>query len=184
MTRNLAFLGLMGVGKTTVSKLVAEALGRPWLSTDALIAQHAGRTIADIFATDGEAAFRRLERQVVAEVARHRRVVIDLGGGAVLEDDNVAALRTGSVLVQLTAPVAVLVARVAATAATRPLLGTDPAAALHRLAAERAARYAAVADHTVDATGTPTDVAAAVLRWAAAQPDLLSDDERARLEAA
>ncbi len=183
MTRSIALLGMMGVGKTTVAGLLAGRLGREAVETDDLIEARAGRAIPDIFADDGEAAFRALERDVVAEVSGRADLVIGLGGGAVLDDRNVEVLREQAVLVQLRAPVEVLVPRLADETMGRPLLfGTDLALTLAALVEARGARYDEVADHTVDATAEPTEVAAAILAWAAARDDVLADRERARIE--
>ena len=78
---NLALIGFMGTGKTSVGRLAAEQLHFAYLDTDELIQTHTGRTIADIFKTDGEPAFRELEKKVVAELAGLTKTVISTGGG-------------------------------------------------------------------------------------------------------
>ncbi|KRC49131.1 shikimate kinase [Nocardioides sp. Root79] len=75
----------MGAGKTTVGRLVAEALGVPFADTDAVIEQRAGKSVQDMFVEDGEPAFRALERAVVAEHLAGHDGVLSLGGGAVLD---------------------------------------------------------------------------------------------------
>lgn len=159
MTRSVVLYGMMGSGKTTVARLVGQRLGRPVLDTDEVVEATSGRTIAETFARQGEAEFRRLERTAVIAAAARDGAVVSVGGGAVLDDDNLATLRGTGVLVYLAAPAAVLEARVGGDG-TRPLLADR---SLADLLAEREPRYRAVADHVVDATGTPEEVAAAVI---------------------
>ena len=163
---NLVLAGPMGSGKSTVAQLVAARLGRPLLAMDAELVRRFGRPIAAVFATEGEAAFRRAEAALCAELATPQGLVVDTGGGAVVNPANRAALQAGGVLVGLTAPPAVLLARLAAAGEIdrRPLLhGPDPESALTDLLAARAAAYAAL-PYQVDTTDrTPDEVAAAVL---------------------
>lgn len=81
-------IGTMGAGKTTVGRLVAEALGVPFADTDAVIEQRAGKSVQDMFVEDGEPAFRALERAVVAEHLAGHDGVLSLGGGAVLDPET------------------------------------------------------------------------------------------------
>ena len=92
---NLVLIGLRGTGKSTVGRLLAERLQRPFFDTDTLVQQRAGKTIREIFEQDGEAAFRALESAVVRECAQQRNAVLATGGGAVLDPQNTAALRAG-----------------------------------------------------------------------------------------
>lgn len=175
---------MMGAGKSTLARLVADRLGRKVVETDRVVEGLAGRPIPEIFRQDGEGAFRDLERRAVAEVARHHDRVIALGGGAVLDRTNVDRLRESAVLVYLDAPAAVLADRLAGTeGGSRPLLdgADDLQGRITELLARRAPRYAAVADHTVDASGTPEEVIGAVLLWARDQADVLGPDEAERL---
>jgi len=98
---NLALIGFMGTGKTSVGRLVAEALGFEFLDTDELIQNRTCRSIPDIFAKDGEPAFRDLERQVVAELATREKTVISTGGGLPTNAENLAALRSYALVVCL-----------------------------------------------------------------------------------
>jgi len=91
---NLALIGFMGTGKTSVGRLVAEQLHFEFLDTDDLIQTRTGRTIADIFSKDGEPAFRALERQVVGELAARRQTVISTGGGLPADLENLTSLKT------------------------------------------------------------------------------------------
>lgn len=178
MTRSIALTGMMGSGKTTVADLVAARIGRALVDTDTQVETAAGRSINEIFATDGESRFRELERGQVAEACTRSDVVIALGGGAVLDDGNVETLRRRAWIVLLDVPVEVLAERVA-DATDRPLLHAG--AALTDIWEERETRYRSTADATVDATAPPPEVAMAVLAAAVAASDVLSDAERAAL---
>ena len=98
---NLALIGFMGTGKTSVGRLVAEALGFEFLDTDEIIQSRTGRTIAHIFEQDGEPAFRKLERQVVQELSTRAKTVIATGGGLPTNPENLAALKSFSLVVCL-----------------------------------------------------------------------------------
>jgi shikimate kinase len=98
---NLALIGFMGAGKTSVGRLVAEQLHFDYLDTDDLIVSRTGRTIADIFKTDGEPAFRELEREVVAELATRTKTLISTGGGLPVNPANLASLKTHALVVCL-----------------------------------------------------------------------------------
>jgi shikimate kinase len=91
----IVLIGYRGSGKTTVGRLLAERLGRPFVDSDELIVSRAGKTIAQIFATGGEEAFRDLESAVVAKVALLADHVIALGGGALGRPRNLAAVQAG-----------------------------------------------------------------------------------------
>lgn len=90
---NIALIGFMGTGKTSVGRLVAESLSFEFLDTDELIQSRSGRSITDIFAKDGEPAFRELERQVVQELSSRTKTVISTGGGLPTNAGNLAALK-------------------------------------------------------------------------------------------
>ncbi|GGI07377.1 shikimate kinase [Egicoccus halophilus] len=188
MSRNLLLHGMMGAGKSTVAVLLGERLGRRVADTDEELRTWTGRSIPELFATYGEAGFRDLERRVVEELATYHDLVVALGGGAVLRDDNVASLLLTGVLVELRATPEVLVERLAGST-DRPLLGTvgpdgrvrgTPAELRQRVErthAERARRYAEVADLTVDAARTPDQIVDDILDWALAQGDVLTPSE-------
>lgn len=92
---SLFLVGMMGTGKSTVGKMLSQALGYCFFDTDALIEQLAGKTIADIFADDGEADFRALETEVLQEIAPFARCVVSTGGGAVCKSQNWGHMNTG-----------------------------------------------------------------------------------------
>jgi shikimate kinase len=138
---NLYLIGMMGSGKTTVGQLLATALNYRFFDTDAVIEQVTGLSIRELFAQSGEAEFRQLESQVLAELAPYTRLAIATGGGIVLKRENWGYLRHG-IVVWLDVPVGQLQARLQ-TDDTRPLLqDTNPAAKLQALLEERQPLYA------------------------------------------
>jgi shikimate kinase len=98
---NIALIGFMGTGKTSVGRLVAELLRFEYLDTDEVIQAGTGRSITDIFTADGEPAFRALEQQVVKELAGRKKIVIATGGGLPVNLENLASLKTHSLVVCL-----------------------------------------------------------------------------------
>ncbi len=163
---HLVLVGLMGSGKTTVSRLAATRLGRTLVDSDALIEARTGRTVREIWATDGEPAFRALETAALVEaLACSEPLVIAAAGGVVLGADNRRALKAARArVVWLCASTSTLVGRVR-SGGHRPLLDGDPEAALTRMAADREAFYREVADACVSTDGrSPSEVLEAVLR--------------------
>lgn len=175
--QSVALVGFMGAGKSAVGRLAARLLDVPFVDCDARIERLHG-PIDDLFATLGEAGFRRLERDVVVpllEEARLRACVLALGGGAVLSGDVREALRRLSHVAWLTAPPEVLWRRVGRGAATvRPLARDE--VAFRRLLAEREALYREVATATVlNDGGAGLDEVAAVV--AALASDVAGRDD-------
>ncbi|MGI9023734.1 MAG: shikimate kinase [Acidimicrobiales bacterium] len=147
---NIVLVGMMGVGKTTVGKALARGRGWDFVDSDAQIEARTGQTVAEIWASGGEAAFRKLESEVLAEALSHRRpAVVAAAGGVILHPDNRAALARAASVVWLRARPETLVARVG-NSDHRPLLDHDPSGVLARLTDDRAELYAEVADHIVD----------------------------------
>ena len=161
MSAPVVLVGAPGSGKSTVGALLAERLGVPFADVDAEIEQRTGRSIAEIFADDGEPAFRALEEQVTAELLGTTGV-LSLGGGAVLSSSTRAALR-GHRVVWLQVSAATAVQRVGLNEA-RPLLLGNVRGRLIKLLAERTPLYAEVATERVDTdTQTPDEVVALLL---------------------
>jgi len=163
---NIVLVGLMGSGKTAVGRRLAERLGRPFVDTDALVEAEAGRSIAAIFAAEGEEGFRRREAEVVARVAAGDHQVIATGGGAVLRAENRAALRRSGLVIWLDAEPETLCARARAQGLNRrPLLaGPDPLERLRALAAARRPYYAEAAHVRIETDRRSVDeVVAAIM---------------------
>jgi 3-dehydroquinate synthase len=144
---NIVLTGFMGTGKTSVGQEVARRLDRPFVDLDDLIVARAGRPIPEIFAHDGEAAFRQLESEVCADMREPRGWIIATGGGAVLNPDNRSALAEGGALICLEAEPEVIVARLAGGNGRPMLTGHDRPRRIADLLAERAEAYAAIPDH-------------------------------------
>ena len=167
-----------GAGKSTVGALVAARLGRHFVDVDEAIEEAIGKPISTIVAEAGIAYFREYEHQMVRKVLRHDDLVVGLGGGAVLQDANVAELLLTGVLVHLEVSVPTLLARLdGREVAKRPLLAGDAEQQLRRLHDDRIERYHEVAEVTIDASGAPDDVADAVLAWARQAGDVLTPSE-------
>ena len=138
---NLALIGFMGTGKTSVGRHVAEQLGFEFIDTDELIQTRAGRTIADIFARDGEPAFRALERQVVEELVARTHTLIATGGGLPTQLENLVRLKQIALVVCLWSSPEKIWERVRSQS-HRPLLhGPNPQAKIKELLAAREPFY-------------------------------------------
>lgn len=181
--RNIVLIGLMGVGKTTVGRVVAGALDRPFVDTDEEVERVEGRTIRDLFAVEGERAFRALESAAVRQVSAIRGQVIAVGGGAVLDPANITNLRGNGDLVWLDAPLAAMVAHLRGDAEVgrRPLLAdsSDLEATLQQMYTHRHDAYTRAASHVLYTQGRPVVVVAEeLLEWAKSRPGLLTREER------
>jgi shikimate kinase len=147
-SRAVVLTGFMGTGKTAVGKRVARRLGYRFLDTDEMIVARERRSIARIFATDGEAYFRSREREVVAEAAAETNVVIATGGGTIVDEENFRVLQAAGPMICLTASPDVILKRTRGK--SRPLLPmSDRLARIRALLSERAPAYARVPS-TVD----------------------------------
>lgn len=139
---SLFLIGMMGAGKSTVGRLLAQKLQYQFVDTDELIERCTGKTIPEIFANAGEAAFREVEHQVLAEISAYTRLAIATGGGIVMNPMNWAHLHNG-VVVWLDVPIPELYRRLQHSSHPRPLLQTaDPLATLTKIYEQRRDRYA------------------------------------------
>jgi len=166
---HLVLVGMMGVGKSTVGRMIAAELDRPLHDSDEMIEERTGRTVREIWLTDGEPAFRELESAVLVEsLAASEPSVIAAAGGVVLSEANRDALRGPAAhVVWLQADVDVLLERVR-RGGHRPLLDGDPEGTLRAMYEQRAPLYQEVADAIVSVDNRSiNDVARAVLRCCA-----------------
>ena len=167
MSASRVFLvGPRGSGKSTVARLLADALGWSWIDADAVVERIAGLSIRDIFVAEGEAGFRRREADALAELCRLEAHVIATGGGVVLRAENRALLKRSGVVIWLTGDIDTLWGRIAGdatTAARRPTLTVGGRDEVAELIAAREPLYRDCANLTIDTTGrTPTEIVAEV----------------------
>jgi shikimate kinase len=154
MKTNVALIGFMGAGKTTTGRALAQRLGKRFVEMDALIETGTGKTITEIFKSEGEIAFRQMEIDAIAEVAKGENQVIACGGGVVLNRINVDRLKQQGVVVYLATSLAAIVHRIARDDATRPLLNVkNRVAEMKSLLRVRTPLYQAAADITVNTSG-------------------------------
>ena len=155
----ITLTGFMGSGKTTVGKVLADFLGCPFMDLDDLIVKKAGKSIPEIFAEDGEAAFRQLEARLLRQTVEkytENTVVLALGGGAVTAPASAALLREKTVCIYLRASLETLLQRLEGETAGRPLADASLA---DRLAA-REPLYEQTAHVIIDTDGlSPDEVA-------------------------
>jgi shikimate kinase len=160
--RNIVLVGFMGTGKTTVGRLLAGRTEMPLVDMDALIEEHAGKSITEIFAQDGEPHFRALEREVVQELSARHGQIVSTGGGIVLNPDNIADYEKTGLVVCLLASAGEILDRVQHDT-TRPLLAGDKQEKIIQLLDTRRPLYEAI-PHQIDTDGlTPEIIAAKII---------------------
>jgi shikimate kinase len=154
---NLTLIGYRATGKTTLARLLARRLNWAWIDADVEIERRAGKTIAQIFADDGEPAFRNLEAQVIADLCAQPRLVVAAGGGAPMREESRRAMRAGGAVVWLQARPETILARMtgdATTAERRPnLTDKNPLDEIVHLLEKRSPIYRETAHVTVDTEG-------------------------------
>lgn len=162
----IVLIGFMGAGKSTVGHLLARALGREFIDTDAMIERNARMDANEIFRREGEEGFRRREVHVIDRAISAPGRVIAVGGGAVLSADNRTALKQAGLLVYLRATPETLAARLIGVV-DRPLLDTgDRAGRIRDLLVARGPIYETAGDAAIDTDRqTPEQTAAEVLDW-------------------
>ena len=154
---HIALIGLMGTGKSTVGRRLANRINYGFFDTDDELQLSTGRSVRDIFAIDGEEVFRDLEAQTLsAACARVEPLVIAVAGGGVLRQSNQILITHMTHRIWLTADLELITRRVIARALKkqghRPLLDDDPRARLAQLHNERSSVYASLATSTIDVT--------------------------------
>lgn len=155
--RNIVLCGMPGSGKTTVGKLLAEMTGRKLVDTDEEIIKEIKTDISSFFAQFGEDAFRKVESQVIKETSKQSGIIISTGGGAVLGRKNVDRLKQNGRIYFLDRPLSELVAT-----PDRPTADTNEKIRLRF--EERYPIYISCADETIDAHGSPEEIAAEIIR--------------------
>ena len=156
LMKNIYIVGFMGTGKTAVGKLLAKRLGLEFIEMDELIEQRQGRKIVDIFAQDGEGAFRKLESELLGELSKRQDLVISCGGGLICEEVNLKLLRTSGTVFCLSASSSTIYERTKRYS-HRPLLNVDkPLEKIEKLLAAREPYYSQ-AHHLIDSNGLSVD---------------------------
>jgi len=173
---NLVLIGYRATGKTTLARLLAGRLDWRWVDADVEIEHRSGKSIARMFAEDGEAAFRALEAEVIADLCRRQQLVLAAGGGAPLRSESRRAMRQSGKVVWLKALPETVHARIsgdATTAGRRPnLTAQGGLEEIVRLMRQREPVYRESADLQVDTEGrTPEQLAAEILDRLNMAPD-------------
>lgn len=149
VNKNIALVGFMGTGKTTIAQLLAIELKVNSIDIDALIEEKSGMKIVDIFAQKGEPFFRKLEKNIVADISKETGKILACGGGVVLDESNIQNLKKNGIIICLKARPEIILDRTKAYA-QRPLLNVDnPKAKISELLKKRHKFYAK-ADYTID----------------------------------
>jgi shikimate kinase len=166
----LFLIGYRGTGKSAVAELVARQLGWEWIDADALLEEHAGRSIRQIFEKDGEARFRQLETQLLTELVSRQGVVIATGGGVIVRPENRQLLKQAGTVVWLTGDALTLWQRLQSCDTTRdrrPNLTVGGLTEVKELLAVREPWYAQCAHWVVSTVGiSPQQVAQKIVqKW-------------------
>ena len=154
---HVALVGLSGTGKSTVAPLVAERTGRDVVDLDRVIEQRSGRSVTEVFATDGEEHFRRLESEALEAALSGPPAVVATGGGIVTVSAALDLLAARSEVVWLRVDPAELAVRLRSGTEDRPLLGDDAETALRLLSEQREPLYRQVADRILEVGSVPTE---------------------------
>ncbi|MDR1952006.1 MAG: shikimate kinase [Elusimicrobiota bacterium] len=120
---NIALIGFMGTGKTTIGKIVSKKIGFSFYDIDSIIELNEKKSISDIFIEYGEKFFRHIEAEVIEEASKKNELVISCGGGAVLDKKNIENLRTNAIIINLQTDPETIYKRVK-NKANRPVLGS------------------------------------------------------------
>ena len=168
---NIVLVGVPGAGKTTVGKLLAEELGRDFFDSDIEIESRAGKSVSDIFTTDGESVFREIEADVIAELLQREDIVLSLGGGSLTNTATREAVKT-QLVIWLVANLSQAVARVGLNR-NRPLLLGNVRGQLADLMQAREPLYVEVATHKVDTSDLSAEqVVSAIMEIVSGQQEL------------
>lgn len=163
MKKNIVLIGMPSCGKTTVGRKLASQTSLKFVDSDEEIVKIAGKEITHIFAQDGEKAFRDLETQVILELSKQQGIILSTGGGAILREENVKALKECGTVFFLDRPLNLLV-----PTSDRPLSSDE--AALKKRYEERFDKYCAAADFHIIADRTVDEEAAEILNCRSIEP--------------
>lgn len=163
--KNLVLIGFMGSGKSVVGETLAKKLNLSFIETDKLIENKSGISINEIFEKEGEPFFRTLEKETVKDASDHQNTVISVGGGAILDEDNVKSLKRNGFFIYLKAPFTVLYDRIKEST-NRPLLAVhNPEDKMQALLEARQMTYESVADLVIDVSSeTPEEITEKIVK--------------------
>jgi shikimate kinase len=165
---NIALIGFMATGKSTIGRILAKKLNKDFIEMDYLIAERAGKSIPEIFAQDGEIRFREMEMAIAKEMGQVKNTVISTGGGIVMNKLNIDYLKLSSTVVLLAAPAEEIYNRIMKEGKEkRPMIDKpDPKAEITRLLLFRQPFYEAAADITINTREkTPEAIAEEILNF-------------------
>ncbi|MCK4993677.1 MAG: shikimate kinase [Candidatus Omnitrophica bacterium] len=163
--KNIALVGFMGTGKTTIAVLLASKLHASYVDLDEKIEEKEGMRIVDIFSHKGEAYFRKAEKDIVAEITLQEGKIIACGGGVVLDEDNIKNLKKNGVIICLEATPEVILKRTE-NYKHRPLLNVDDPKSKIEDMLEKRKSYYAKADYSIDTSKlSAQQVADEILSW-------------------
>jgi len=170
MDKNIILIGFRATGKTTIGKLLAKTLNKRFIDTDNLIERKVGKTISEIVAREGWPGFRKREKAVIRELAKEKNLVLALGGGAVLDKENVEYLKKNGFFVWLKANSKTILQRLKQDKKTtfqRPSLTGKPLEAeIKEVLKERIPVYQDVADKSIDTDKMcPKEIVRIILSW-------------------
>jgi shikimate kinase len=154
---NVVLIGYRGSGKSAVGEELAKKLEKKFVDTDELIEKKAGKTISQIFAEEGEPVFRQKEKQAVKEVSLQDNLVISCGGGVILDDENITALKRNSVIILLQAKPETIYKRIKGSNNRPALTGLKEFEEIKFLLQKRKPHYEAAADFVLDNDGLPIE---------------------------
>ncbi len=158
MKTSVALIGFMGTGKTSVGEILASKLKKRFVSTDDLIVKLAKKSITEIFKQYGESRFRDLEIQIVKKISDEKNIVIDCGGGIILNKINILRLRKNAKIILLTAYPEVIFDRISKNSEKRPLLNTsDKLERIRRLSSSREHLYKDSVDFEINTSNLNVD---------------------------
>lgn len=161
---NIVLIGYRGSGKSTVAQILALKTGMKKISTDAVIEERAGMTINEFVKKNGWSAFRNLEEMVIKEISDMDGIIIDTGGGVILRQSNLDALKKNGTIFFLNAEAKILAERIKSEN-TRPSLthGKEPWEEVEDVLKERLPLYKKAADHIIDTGKLPPEKVAEII---------------------
>ena len=166
----ITLTGFMGCGKSSVGRCLSELLCCPFMDLDAVIEESQGRSIPDIFASEGEAAFRQMEVEALSRIIEAQQlkdnVIVALGGGTVMTPECAEIVREKTHCIYLRASVDTLVSHLENEAAGRPMLqGASLRSRIEELMALRSSTYEATAHDVIDTDGKTVEEVAAEIKF-------------------